>query len=175
MSVTKLPGTKLSSKEMYSLPGLVESAPQAKYDFSAGPTISRFLQGLKEGKILGRKCPRCGRVYVPPRDYCEYCHVALTDWVEVPDTGTVHTAVVSYISVRRERLEKPEVVGVIRLDVPGYPPNGYEFAGLFHRLCVPPEEAMSDEVIGMKVRARWKPKEQRTGSILDIECFEPVR
>ena len=170
----RLPGRKLSVKEFYSLPGLVEDSPQAKYEFSAGPTISRFLQGLKEGKILGRRCPRCGRIYVPPRDYCEYCHVALTDWVEVPDTGTVETAVVSYISTRRERLEKPIVVGVVRLDVPGYAKGSYEFAGLFHRICVPPEVAMSPEVIGMRVKARWRPKEQRTGSILDIECFEPV-
>ncbi len=124
----RLPGTKLSAKEMYSLLGLVESSPQAKYEFSAGPTISRFLQGLREGKILGRRCPRCGRIYVPPRDYCEYCHVALTDWVEVPDTG-----------------------------------------------CIDPEEAKKDSTIGMKVKARWKPAEQRTGSVLDIECFEPVR
>ncbi|MGC9071237.1 MAG: Zn-ribbon domain-containing OB-fold protein [Acidilobus sp.] len=173
MSV-KLPGRKLSSKEMYSLPGLVETVPIAKFDFSAGPTISRFLLGLKQGKMLGRRCPRCGRVYVPPRDYCEYCHVALTDWVEVPDTGTVQVAVVSYISVKRERLEKPEVIGVVKLDVPGYPEDGYEFAGLFHRLCVPQEVAMSDKVIGLKVKARWRPKEQRTGSIVDIECFEPM-
>ncbi len=174
MSVQKFPGTKLSAKEMYSLPGLVESSPQAKYEFSAGPTISRFLKGLKEGKILGRRCPRCGRIYVPPRDYCEFCHVPLADWVEVPDTGRVETAVVSYISVKRERLEKPEVVGVIRLDVPGYPEDGYEFAGLFHRICMDPEEAKKDKTIGMKVKARWRPPEQRTGSILDIECFEPV-
>jgi uncharacterized OB-fold protein len=171
----KLPGTKLSTKEMYSLLGLVESAPQAKYEFSAGPSLSKFLQGLKEGKILGKRCPRCGRIYVPPRDYCEYCHVPLTNWVEVPDTGVVHTAVVSYISTKRERLEKPEVVGVIRLDVPGYKEDSYEFAGLFHRLCIDPEEAKKDSAVGMKVKARWKPKEQRTGSILDIECFEPVR
>jgi uncharacterized OB-fold protein len=94
--------------------------------------------------------------------------------VEVPDTGTVHTAVVSYIKATRERLEKPEIVGIIRLDVPGYRDDEYEFAGLFHKLCgVTPEDVMSGRVIGMRVRARWRPPEERRGSILDIECFEP--
>ncbi|WP_218184355.1 Zn-ribbon domain-containing OB-fold protein [Aeropyrum camini] len=69
----KLPGTYLSDKDLRALPGLVEHTPEAKYMFSAGQAQSRFLQGLREGRILGVRCPRCGRVYVPPRSYCEYC------------------------------------------------------------------------------------------------------
>jgi len=63
VSVTKLPGTKLSAKEMYSLPGLVESVPQAKYDFSAGPTISRFLKRARywAGNALGAAGYTCRR------------------------------------------------------------------------------------------------------------------
>jgi len=44
-----------------------------------------------------------------------------------------------------------------------------------HYLCVDPEDVKSMKVFGMRVRARWKPADKRTGSILDIECFEPVR
>ncbi len=170
-----LPGHGLKAKEMYSLPGLVEYVPRARYSFAAGQALSVFLKGLKEGKILGRKCPRCGRVYVPPRMYCEYCHVPTSEWVEVPDTGVIHTAVVSYISTFRERLEKPEIVGVVRLDAPGYPENSYEFAGLFHKFCgVSEEDVKTGKAIGMRVKARWKPVEERKGDITDIECFEPV-
>ena len=169
------PGHYLKSKEMYSLPGLVEYKPRARYLFSAGQAQSRFLQGLKEGKILGVRCPRCGRVYVPPRMFCEYCHVPMDEWVELPGTGTIHTAVVSYIGTFRERREEPEIVGVVRLDAPGYTEGGYEFAGLFHRLCgITPEDVMSGRAIGMRVRPRWKPPEERRGDVNDIECFEPV-
>jgi len=172
--INKLPGIKLKENEMYSLIGLVEDMPQAKYDFAAGTTISKFLQGLKEGKILGRKCPKCGRIFVPPRSYCEWCHVATNEWIEVPQTGEIHTAVITYISTKREKIEKPEVVGTIKLDVPGYRDGEYEFAGLFHKICVDPQDVISGKAIGMKVKVKWKPKEERTGSILDIECFEPL-
>lgn len=170
-----LPGKYLRREEMYSLPGLVRYKPRARYSFSAGVAQTRFLRGLKEGKILGVKCPVCGRVYVPPRAYCEYCHVPTSEWVELPGTGVVHTAVVSYIGTFRQRLEKPEIVGVIRLDAPGYKEGSYEFAGLFHRLCgVTEEDVKSGRAIGMRVRPRWRPPEERRGDVNDIECFEPV-
>ncbi len=171
----KLPGRYLKSSEMYSLPGLVEYRPKAKYTFSAGQAQSRFLHGLKEGKILGVQCPSCRRVYVPPRAYCEYCFKPTSKWVELDGTGWVHTAVVSYISTFRDRMEEPEIIGVIRLDAPGYREDSYEFAGLFHKLCnVKPEDVMSGRVIGLRVKPRWKPEGERKGDITDIECFEPV-
>ncbi|MET1102147.1 MAG: Zn-ribbon domain-containing OB-fold protein [Pyrodictiaceae archaeon] len=175
MEAHRLPGRHLKADEMYSLIGLVEYVPRARYSFSAGQALSRFLQELKNGRIIGRRCPRCGRIYVPPRMYCEYCHVPTSEWVYVPDTGRIHTAVISYISAFRERMERPEIVGIVRLDVPGYPEESYEFAGLFHKLCgINEEDVKSGRAIGMRVKARWKPPEQRTGSITDIECFEPM-
>ena len=177
MGELRLPGTYLKEKEMYQLPGIVEHRPDAKYSFSAGQAVSRFLEGLKQGRILGKRCPRCGRVYVPPRSYCEYCFAPTAEWVEVSGEGEVNTAVVSYISTFRERLEEPEIIAVIRLYAPGYTgkKDEYEFPGIFHKLCgVKPEDVMSGRVIGMRVRPRWKPPERRVGSITDIECFEPV-
>ncbi len=171
----KLPGTPLKADEMYKLPGVVEYVPRARYNFTAGQALSRFLDGLKEGKIIGRLCRGCGRVYVPPRMYCEYCFRPTDEWVEAPDEGTVQTAVISYIGTFRQRLEKPEIIGVIRLNVPGYREDSYEFAGLFHKLCnVSEEDVKTGKIIGARVRARWKPPKERTGSITDIECFEPV-
>ncbi len=171
----RLPGTPLKGEEMYQLPGLVRYRPVARYEFTTGQAISAFLEGLRQGRILGRLCRRCGRVYVPPRVYCEYCFRPTDEWVEVPDTGTVQTAVVSYISAFRERLERPEIIAVIRLDAPGYPEDSYEFAGLFHKLCgVSEEDVVTGRIIGARVRARWRPPEQRRGDITDIECFEPV-
>ena len=171
----RLPGHPLKADEMYKLPGLIRYQPRARYEFTTGQALSVFLEGLKQGKILGRRCRKCGRIYVPPRMYCEYCHRPTDEWVEVPDTGVVHTAVISYIAATRERLEKPEIVGIIRLDVPGYPEDSYEFAGLFHRLCnVSEEDVKTGRIIGARVKARWRPPEQRRGDINDIECFEPI-
>ncbi len=170
-----LEGTKLSEKDFEELPGVVYYRPFSRYTFSAGYAVSVFLNGLKEGRIIGSLCRRCGRVFVPPRSYCEYCMKPTDEFVEVSDRGEISTAVVSYISAKRGRLSEPVIVGVIRLETPGYRDGSYEFAGLFHRLCgVTPEDVMTGRAIGMKVKARWKPPEEREGSILDIECFEPV-
>ena len=36
-----------------------------------GTSVGReFAVGLLEGKIVGHKCPTCGRVYVPPKGFC---------------------------------------------------------------------------------------------------------
>ena len=176
MPKTPLPGFYLKRSDLDNLPGLIRYKPVAKYLFSAGQAQSKFLKGLKEGKILGVRCPVCGRVYVPPRAYCEYCHAPTSEWVELPGTGEIHTAVISYIATDRSRLEKPEIVGVIKLDAPGYKEGQYEFAGLFHRICgVTPEQVINGSAIGLRVRPRWRPPEERTGSVNDIECFEPVR
>ncbi len=146
--------------------------PHAKYGYSAGQAYSVFLQGLKDGKILGRRCNKCGRVYVPPRMYCEYCFRPTDEWIEVKDEGIVMTAVASFISWTRERLETPEIVGVIRL----YPSrdNDFVYPGLFHRICTTYEKVKDMSILGKKVKAVWKPKEQRVGSINDIECFKEV-
>lgn len=173
----KLPGTYIKGEDMYRLPGLVEYKPKAKYNFTSGQAQGRFLEGLKRGKIVGVKCPRCGRIYIPPRMYCEYCMSPTSELVEVSGEGEVHTAVVSYISTFRERIDRPEIIAVIRLYAPGYTgkKDEYEFPGIFHRLCnVEPDDVVSGRVIGMRVRPRWKPPEERVGSINDIECFEPV-
>jgi uncharacterized OB-fold protein len=172
----RLPGVYLREGDLKTLPGLARYKPEARYEYSAGQAYSEFLRGLKEGIIKGVRCPRCGRVFVPPRAYCEYCFHPTGEWIALPGTGTVNTAVVSYISTFRERLDKPEIIGVIRLDAPGYRSDSYEFAGIFHRLCgVEPEEVVKGSIIGARVRPRWRPEAERRGDINDIECFEPVR
>ena len=175
MKGAKPPGTYLKSEELKRLPGLVEYKPLVRYEYSLGQALSRFLEGLRRGRILGTQCPRCNRVYVPPRVYCEYCFASVNKWVEVPGTGRVVSAVVSYISAFRERLERPEIIAVIRLDAPGYAQDSYEFPGLFHKLCgVSEDDVVTGKIIGAKVRAKWRPEGERTGSITDIECFVPV-
>ncbi|BCU69677.1 Zn-ribbon domain-containing OB-fold protein [Stygiolobus caldivivus] len=148
----------------------VKYKPNAKYAYTAGQAYSRFLLGLKEKKIIGRKCNKCNRVYVPPRMYCDDCFRPTDEWVEVKDEGIVETAVASFISWTRERIEKPEIVGVIRL----FPSTDRDwvFPGLFHRICVEYEDVKDMVVLGKKVRALWK--EDRVGSINDIECFRVV-
>ena len=38
----------------------------------------QFLRSIKEGKVMGRRCPSCSKVYFPPRGGCPMCGVEFT-------------------------------------------------------------------------------------------------
>ncbi|ABP94445.1 MULTISPECIES: Zn-ribbon domain-containing OB-fold protein [Metallosphaera] len=84
-----------------------------RYVYTAGPDGEKFLRGLREGKILGRKCPRCGRVYVPPRMYCEDCFVENGEYVEVKEAYLDSFTTIYYDNADR-RLDQPITVGLVR-------------------------------------------------------------
>ena len=87
-----LPGTPLSGKELKSDKVITfKWRPNAKYAWSAGIAYGRYLDELKAGRIIGRRCSRCERILVPPRMFCEHCFVATDEWVYVKDTGTINT------------------------------------------------------------------------------------
>ncbi|MBE8540316.1 OB-fold domain-containing protein [Geoglobus acetivorans] len=143
----------------------VEDHTDIRYQFTAGQAISKFLNGLKEGKILATKCNKCRRVMVPPRMFCELCYRPIDEWVELEDTGTVETFSISYIDPDARPLDEPEIVAVISID--GASPK----MGILHKLG----EIEPDSVyIGMKVKAVWKPPEEREGMITDILYWKPI-
>ncbi|MBR3364824.1 MAG: hypothetical protein IKG53_08150, partial [Solobacterium sp.] len=45
--------------------------------------VKKYYDALAEGKILGRKCKRCGHVEWPPVYACNKCGCADTEWVEM--------------------------------------------------------------------------------------------
>ncbi len=158
-------GQKISKRELEDIPHVI-ARPQAKYAWAAGIAISEFLNGLKAGKILGRKCYGCKRVLVPPRMFCERCFRPTDEWVELPGTGVIETFSISYIDTDANRIEEPIFVGTVALD--GAPPH----CGFMHYFGeITPEEIR----IGLPVEPVWKPENERTGSILDIRYFRPRR
>lgn len=163
----ELPGTPLSSKELKSEKVIsFHWRPNAKYAWSAGIAYGRFLDELKKGRIIGRRCRRCERIIVPPRMFCEQCFVSTDEWVYVKDTGTINTYSLSYLDADANRIKDPILVAVIDLD--GASPG----IGLLHKLGnVDPEKIH----VGMKVRAVWKPPEKREGAVTDILYWEPIK
>lgn len=147
-----------------------------KYSRTAGQGPGTFLNGLKEGKILGTKCHTCNRILVPPRIFCEWCFRDIDEWVEVADTGIISTYSISYISTDpKQRVDKPIISGVVWLDGTNLPTPASKtvrhWGGFLHLFGeVTPEQIK----IGMKVKAVWEAPEKRTGSILDIKYFKPI-
>ena len=58
------------------------------YTRSTGPVVGRFLSSLRDGKVVGVKGSD-GRVIVPPVEYDPVTAEALTEFVDVADTGEV--------------------------------------------------------------------------------------
>jgi uncharacterized protein len=144
-------------------PLVYKSQINVPYNWWAGDTASRFLIALRdEKKILGTRCARCERVYVPPRKVCPTCFTENPDWVQVSDEG----ALLTYTVARRQLAALPEKVpvafGLVKLD-------GADTA-LLHYL----REVGEDEFrIGMRVKAEFAAS--RSGTILDIAYFKPVK
>ena len=142
-----------------------EWTPNAQYAWDAGVAIGRYLAELKEGRLIGVHCRHCRRTVIPPRNFCEWCFRPMDNWVYLPDTGTVNTFSLCYVTWDMKRVEEPEISAVI--DIDGTRPP----VGIMHLLG---EVEPDDVKIGMKVKAVWKPAEEREGSILDIKYFKPV-
>ena len=157
-------GRSLSDAEFRNAPGAVEHAVDARYEWDAGVAVGRYLDGLRGGKILGRACSGCDRVLVPPRMFCERCFRPTDRWVEVESTGIVQTFSICHVSWDMQRLETPQIPAVIAID-------GSD-GGFLHMLG---EVDPVDVRIGMAVDAVWRNVAERTGSILDIAHFRPVR
>jgi hypothetical protein len=139
--------------------------PNAQYAWDAGVAISRYLKELKAGRLIGRSCPECNRILIPPRMFCETCFYPTDRWVPLKDTGTVLTFSRCYVTWDMVKLEKPQIPAVIEID--GASPG----MGIMHMLGEVDPDAVE---IGMRVGAVWKPPEERTGSINDIAYFRPL-
>lgn len=66
------------------------------YEHAAGQTGGKFLTELGNNKIVGLRCPKCKRVIVPARSFCDLCFESTTEWVEVEKEGTIETFTVIY-------------------------------------------------------------------------------
>jgi len=156
-------GRGLSEAGFRAAPGAVEHALEARYAWDTGVAVGRFLDGLRDGRIVGRECRGCDRVLVPPRMFCERIFRATDAWVDVGTTGTVQTFSICHVAWDMERLERPQIPAVIAID-------GSD-GGFLHLLG---EVDPASVRIGMRVEAVWLPEGARTGSISDIACFRPL-
>ena len=144
---------------------------KSEYNWDAGIAMGRYLDGLKQGKILGIRCPECSRTLVPPRAFCELCFRPLDDWVELSDTGRINTYSVSFVNWDASRRSTPEVPAVVEID--GASP-GMGILHLIGEVGEALDEITSRLKPGTPVQAVWKPAEEREGAITDIRYFRPI-
>ena len=137
------------------------------YKHSAGRVAIRFFNELKNKRIVGAKCPRCKRILVPPWPFCEQCFVALDEWFQVGEVGTIETFTICYEKFTGLP-DPPYAIGGVKLE--GADTSFVHFIGGVD--LSEPEKALEKIRVGAKVRAVWREKTE--GNILDIKYFEPI-
>lgn len=141
----------------------IVSPVNLEYMYAASPEESKFFRGLAEGRLVGQRCPKCQKVYVPPRGACPVDGVPTTDEVELPDRGTVTTFCIVNVPFQGQKIEPPYVSAYVLLD-------GADIAFL-HLIL----ECEASEVrMGMRVEAVWKPREEWTTDLNNIKYFRPT-
>ncbi|GIH74600.1 Zn-ribbon domain-containing OB-fold protein [Planobispora longispora] len=140
----------------------IVSPVRAEYRVKPGKSLARFLEGVERGIFLGCRCGSCGKVYVPYRLSCPECGVAITEEVELPDTGTITTFAINNLPDPRAP-QVPFVSAYILLD-------GSDIPMIALVGDIPAHEVRQ----GMRVRAVWVPEEERTASMSNIRWFAPT-
>jgi hypothetical protein len=134
-----------------------------EYEYTAVGAQARFLDEISRGRILGQRCPKCRKVYVPARGACPRCGVATTDRVFVADRGTVTTFCVVRVPSENIHLKLPFVAAHILLDGADIP-----FFALVGDCDV------GEVRMGMRVEAVWAPREEWGPTLRNIRHFRPT-
>jgi uncharacterized OB-fold protein len=127
---------------------------------------SKFFHEIKKREVLvGIKCPKCEKVYVPPRLMCGPCFVKMDELVELGREGVVRAVtLVNYPFIDPDTGSKrpiPYFYGYIQLD-------GAD--NLFSHIIQTPSGAPVR--VGDRVTAVFAT--EKRGRIEDIRYFEPV-
>jgi uncharacterized OB-fold protein len=139
---------------------IVDTPITLNYTYTPGVAASRFLRSLERGEIVGQRCPRCGKVYMPPRGACSMCGVATEEELLLTGNGTITTFCVT--QVPSPGLVPPYVTAWIRLD-------GADITSMFLI-----QECEPDDVrLGMRVEPVWVEESEREANLGNIKYFRP--
>lgn len=124
-----------------------------EYSGLASPPIDRFADALLQGRILGQRCPQCGKTFIGPKDFCPLDAIELDESndVECQQTGTVagYTIVKPVDYYGQQETQNFARVSVV-LDGGG---------SMIQQKLV--EVPLEDIRVGMRVSAVWKPEQDR--------------
>jgi len=145
----------------------IEYAWHNPYKVVLGEVYARFLEGLKQKKIMGNICPECGGLYVPARPFCDRCFIAPVKWVETDGSAILQSYTITFVKFLGLP-DPPHITGIIKV--------GDSITNFLHFIAGiafdDPEELEEKVKIGMPLQPVWK--EKRVGDMFDINYFSPV-
>jgi uncharacterized protein len=134
-----------------------------EYTYTPGEAASKFFREVTDHqRLVGQKCPTCGKVYVPPRGFCPQDGSPTVEEVEVVGTGTVTTFCIVNLPFAGQAVECPYVSAAVLLD-------GAD-SELFHLV----QEVDPNEVrMGMRVEPVWVEADDPATGLMRIRYFRP--
>ena len=141
---------------------MITTPVRLRYEHTVSPGETSYLLALAEGRLIGQRCPACGKVYLPPRGACPVDGVPTQEEVELPGTGIVTTFCVVNVPFAGQKFPSPYVAASVLID-------GADIAFQHLILGCPPQDVR----MGMRVRAVWKPREEWDVGH-NIDHFEPT-
>ena len=132
------------------------------YKHVGGAYVERFFREIgKNKRIMGVKCPKCSKVYIPPKMICFECFEKMEEWIEVGNQGIVKGFTVVTHKTPVMPLDPPFAYAIIALDG-----ANTDFVHIIK------ESDPKKLKISMRVEAVFKQKPRKR--ILDIEYFKPI-
>jgi len=78
-------------------------------------TIEQFYKNVNQGKLLGAKCVKCGKLHLPPRPLCDACFSKEFEWAEVPTAGKLLTYTIIHVAPVQFQSMAPYATGIVQL------------------------------------------------------------
>ena len=140
-----------------------EAPISLRYTFAAGRATSQFLHSIKEGKLVGQRSPKTGKITIPPRGSDPETGVPTVEEVELGDVGTIISFTIVYIPIPGNPIMPPYAIANIVLDG-----SDQTFIHLV-------SECDNDSIeMGMKVKAVWKDQSEWGYAFDNIKYFVPT-
>lgn len=132
-----------------------------RYDYALGEVAGKFMDGLREGKLLATRCSKSGLTYLPPRAFCERSFEKCDSWVEAGGEGVIEASTIVVRGYEGKR-KAPMAIAFVRLEgVDSAIANYVDGVDLSD-----PDEAMKKIAPGTRVRVVFE--QERQGRITDF-------
>ena len=85
------------------------------YKYAMGGQSKFFIELKNNKKLLGTKCTKCGKIWMPPRINCSECYEP-ADWIEMKQTGTIEVSTIVWYTTSAFIKAIPYGVAFVKLD-----------------------------------------------------------
>ena len=79
-------------------------------------TFKDYNEALKQNRLLGLKCKKCGTVTTPPKMVCRECAGSDLEITELEGTGKIQTFTTVYVPSEGREEETPYIIVLVELD-----------------------------------------------------------